>query len=83
MSAFAHSKKKNIKVIQPGLVYVIEWDAGGSTDGAQSGNDDPPSTSGAPLSPTQEREKRRARREKVRDEKAVKSESAVDTVYVA
>jgi hypothetical protein len=28
LSAFAHLKHKNVKVIQPGLVYVIEWGAG-------------------------------------------------------
>jgi OTU domain-containing protein 3 len=28
LSAFAHMTKRNVKVIQPGLVYVIEWDAG-------------------------------------------------------
>jgi hypothetical protein len=30
LSAFAHLTKRNIKVIQPGLVYVIEWHAGES-----------------------------------------------------
>ena len=29
LSAFAHMARRNIKVIQPGLVYVIEWNAGG------------------------------------------------------
>ncbi|KAF7308362.1 OTU domain-containing protein [Mycena chlorophos] len=29
LSAFAHLTRRNVKVIQPGLVYVIEW-AGGS-----------------------------------------------------
>ncbi|TFK37508.1 hypothetical protein BDQ12DRAFT_143460 [Crucibulum laeve] len=29
LSAFAHLTKRNVKVIQPGLVYVIEWAAGG------------------------------------------------------
>ena len=28
LSAFAHLRKRNIKLIQPGLVYVIEWQAG-------------------------------------------------------
>ena len=31
LSAFAHLSKRNIKVIQPGLVYVIEWQAGESS----------------------------------------------------
>jgi len=30
LSAFAHLKRRNVKVIQPGLVYVIEWDCGES-----------------------------------------------------
>ncbi|KAJ7157965.1 hypothetical protein C8R43DRAFT_996504 [Mycena crocata] len=29
LSAFAHLTRRNVKVIQPGLVYVIEWAAGG------------------------------------------------------
>ncbi|EGN92658.1 hypothetical protein SERLA73DRAFT_172753 [Serpula lacrymans var. lacrymans S7.3] len=29
LSAFAHRNHRNVKVIQPGLVYVIQWDAGG------------------------------------------------------
>ncbi|KAI0632709.1 hypothetical protein C8Q77DRAFT_838726 [Trametes polyzona] len=28
LSAFAHMTRRNVKVVQPGLVYVIEWDAG-------------------------------------------------------
>ncbi|KAJ6507481.1 hypothetical protein DFH09DRAFT_1265046 [Mycena vulgaris] len=28
LSAFAHLTRRNVKVIQPGLVYVIEWAAG-------------------------------------------------------
>ncbi|KAF9450993.1 hypothetical protein P691DRAFT_809016 [Macrolepiota fuliginosa MF-IS2] len=27
LSAFAHMARKNVKVVQPGLVYVIEWQA--------------------------------------------------------
>ncbi|KAF7309955.1 OTU domain-containing protein [Mycena indigotica] len=29
LSAFAHLTRRNVKVIQPGLVYVIEWAGGG------------------------------------------------------
>jgi hypothetical protein len=36
LSAFAHLSKRNIKVIQPGLVYVIEWQAGESSTTASS-----------------------------------------------
>jgi hypothetical protein len=28
LSAFAHMAKRDVKVVQPGLVYVIEWAAG-------------------------------------------------------
>ena len=28
MSAFAHMMRRDVKVIQPGLVYVIDWSAG-------------------------------------------------------
>lgn len=28
LSAFAHMTKRNVKVVQPGLVYVIEWASG-------------------------------------------------------
>lgn len=36
LSAFAHLTKRNIKVIQPGLVYVIEWHAGDSSTNSTS-----------------------------------------------
>jgi len=28
LSSFAHMVKRDVKVVQPGLVYVIEWSAG-------------------------------------------------------
>jgi len=36
LSAFAHLSKRNVKVIQPGLVYVIEWNAAGGEEGPTS-----------------------------------------------
>lgn len=36
LSAFAHMTRRNIKVIQPGLVYVIEWRAGGEPSASSS-----------------------------------------------
>lgn len=36
LSAFAHLSRRNIKVIQPGLVYVIEWHAGESSSTSTS-----------------------------------------------
>lgn len=80
LSAFAHLKHKNVKVIQPGLVYVIEWNAGSpikETFGSASDSD-----SHVPTSPAQERQIRRARREKLRETKIAKKAIA-DTVYVA
>lgn len=41
LSAFAHMYRRNVKVIQPGLVYVIEWDAGGNPS---SDEEDKPTT---------------------------------------
>lgn len=89
LSAFAHLKRKNVKVIQPGLVYVIEWNTGSpvkETFTSESENE-----SDTPLSPTHEREQRRARRDKIRESKPSerkpreqpKKSSAADTVYVA
>lgn len=65
LSAFAHMTHRNVKVIQPGLVYVIEWDAGG--DPVTEEDPTPSTQSGA--SPTEDgvqsnREKRRKRSEK-------------------
>lgn len=78
LTAFSHLKKRDVKVIQPGLVYVIEW---------QSGADLSPTRETAPetfetqhseapfVAPLKDREARRLRREKVRDmkEKTAKS----------
>ena len=43
LSAFAHMTRRNIKVVQPGLVYVIEWRAGGDTPAQASSSSAPPS----------------------------------------
>lgn len=87
LSAFAHMTKRNVKVIQPGLVYVIEWDAGGGLNRVESPDLDDPMLD--------EREKRRLRRDKKRAEKekdilgessgsGVDSDGAhVGTIYVA
>lgn len=61
LSAFAHLTRRNVKVIQPGLVYVIEWAAGGdvgaSTHSNASTDDD---------SSLDERERRQQRRDQKR-----------------
>ncbi|KAG8891601.1 hypothetical protein FRC01_014609, partial [Tulasnella sp. 417] len=38
LSAFAHLMRRNVKVIQPGLVYVIEWRTGPNAPGASTAN---------------------------------------------
>ncbi|KAI6118954.1 hypothetical protein EDD16DRAFT_1584177 [Pisolithus croceorrhizus] len=75
---------RNVKVIQPGLVYVIEWNAGGDEADTRARG------SISIQTPTEEvrdeREKRRLRRQQKREEasgEAVQEESPEDTVYVA
>jgi hypothetical protein len=73
LSAFAHLTQRNVKVIQPGLVYVIEWAAGGdiatpATDHASTDED----------SKLGDREKRRLRRDQKRAEKRKHEEDAHD-----
>lgn len=46
LSAFAHMTKRNVKVIQPGLVYVIEWGAACWEDGGSTSAGSGASTSG-------------------------------------
>ena len=69
--------RRNVKVIQPGLVYVIEWDAGG--DPAQETPShspvQPPANLPTPLVDLDDdpslsgREKRRAKRDAKRNDK--------------
>ncbi|KAL7278488.1 hypothetical protein ACG7TL_007487 [Trametes sanguinea] len=86
LSAFAHMTKHNVKVIQPGLVYVIEWDAGGEDEPTREDAAAPTDDSAA-----DSRQKRRQRRERLRaaseknsaaDDEAEAS-SSHGTVYVA
>ncbi|KAG2135368.1 uncharacterized protein EDB93DRAFT_1305322 [Suillus bovinus] len=69
LSAFAHFARRNVKVIQPGLVYVIEWKAGAENDDQSSSQDN-------------EREARRKKRQQQRDEMNDAQESE-GTIYVA
>ncbi|KAG1857704.1 hypothetical protein DFJ58DRAFT_878115 [Suillus subalutaceus] len=69
LSAFAHFARRNVKVIQPGLVYVIEWKAGAENDDQSSSQDN-------------ERDARRKRRQQQRDEMNESQESE-GTIYVA
>lgn len=73
LSAFAHLKRRNVKVIQPGLVYIIEWHTG--VDDASSSADD-----------ADDRDRRRIRRTKQKGDKPAASEpdeATVETIYVA
>ncbi|KAL4070160.1 hypothetical protein V8B97DRAFT_1871712 [Scleroderma yunnanense] len=83
LSAFAHYARRHVKVIQPGLVYIIEWNTG--ADEIETS----PSTRGCPdqmddieMDP---REKRRLRRQQKREmfDEPMPEESPEDTVYVA
>ncbi|KAF8512799.1 hypothetical protein JB92DRAFT_2926390 [Gautieria morchelliformis] len=81
LSAFSHLKRRNVKVIQPGLVYIIEWDCGWGADSP------PPPVQEEPIDETglNEREKRRLRRDRKKLEKEKEAEAAErsGTVYVA
>ncbi|KAG8858923.1 hypothetical protein FRB96_004743 [Tulasnella sp. 330] len=81
LCAFAHLKHRNVKVIQPGLVYVIEWSTGPNDDNplttssassssrsleASSSTSEAASASDAGLTG---RELRRARRERMKEAK--------------
>lgn len=88
LSAFAHMKKCNVKVIQPGLVYLIEWAAGWDPVVAK----DNPTSSSSSLATTlverepivndrsrraARRESKRAERDKVRSDKATTDDEDV------
>lgn len=55
LSAFAHMTRRNVKVIQPGLVYVIEWNAGGCDEGGSVTSGPSTSTTDAPMTPRRSR----------------------------
>jgi len=80
LSAFSHLKCRNVKVIQPGLVYIIEW--GGDADPAPSVAEELIDETGL-----NERDKRRLRRNRKKQEKVqVKALEVAEqggTVYVA
>ncbi|KAL1938353.1 hypothetical protein VTO73DRAFT_11804 [Trametes versicolor] len=86
LSAFAHMTKRNVKVIQPGLVYVIEWDAGGDFADEPAEAETSPSADDTALD---SREKRRQRRERLRSASdkhvwdAGELTTSQGTVYVA
>lgn len=76
LSAFAHMKKCNVKVIQPGLVYLIEWAAGWDAVTAAVAKETSTSSSSSLATTLIEREpimndrsRRAARRESKRSER--------------
>jgi hypothetical protein len=76
-------KKCNVKVIQPGLVYLIEWAAGWDAAAAVAINETPASSSSSLATTIVERESivndrsRRAARRESRREKARVEKSAI------
>lgn len=63
--------RRNVKVVQPGLVYVIEWDAGGDSSPETPPGSPSPSSSTLPAvgsdTTSSGRDKRRAKRDTKRD----------------
>ena len=86
LSAFAHYARRDVKVIQPGLVYVIEWFAGWDPSEIAAASN--PSFE-EPSSPVDNREKRRMKRDKVRADQEKIEHPHTDTsvpqrpIYVA
>ena len=86
LSAFAHFVRRDVKVIQPGLVYVIEWFAG--WDPSEIATTSGPSFESL-SSPIDSREKRRMKRDKVRADQEKIEHVHMDTpvpqrpIYVA
>ncbi|EJD42920.1 cysteine proteinase [Auricularia subglabra TFB-10046 SS5] len=78
LSAFAHCKRRNVKVIQPGLVYIIEWNTGVDDDG---------DAASSPNGDADERDRRRMRRTKEKGAKPALApepeDEAQGTIYVA
>ncbi|KAF4611912.1 hypothetical protein D9613_004015 [Agrocybe pediades] len=50
LSAFAHMMRRNIKVVQPGLVYVIEWRAGEPAASSEASSSSQQASSSKPVS---------------------------------
>ncbi|KAG9004802.1 hypothetical protein FRB94_002051 [Tulasnella sp. JGI-2019a] len=72
LCAFAHLKHRNVKVIQPGLVYVIEWSTGPNAEDVAPSEE--PQSTGASSSTSDpidaglsSRDQRRARRDRVKE----------------
>ncbi|KAF8885637.1 hypothetical protein BD779DRAFT_1532876 [Infundibulicybe gibba] len=85
LSAFAHLMRRNVKVIQPGLVYVIEWAAGGdpAADATPSAST---SSSGAKPDSRADRHTRRDRRppaDKPPEPDGDEQDGDTGTIYVA
>ncbi|KAF8840659.1 cysteine proteinase [Paxillus ammoniavirescens] len=78
LSAFAHFARRNVKVIQPGLVYVIEWNTAGDVITDQS----PSTTIHGDEQLMDVRERRRLRKQQ-QHEGGLEEEDANETIYVA
>ncbi|KAG8908826.1 hypothetical protein FRB99_003064 [Tulasnella sp. 403] len=91
LSAFAHLKRRNVKVIQPGLVYVIEWSTGpnaSSIPSTSATRNEPAASSsdaGAAVSTDSalsSREQRRARRERLKEAKELERRAKLKEVEI-
>ncbi|KAI0027132.1 hypothetical protein K488DRAFT_74786 [Vararia minispora EC-137] len=74
LTAFAHMARRDIKVVQPGLVYIIEWSSGWEPDALAAAASSSSSslstcTSASTLELTDDRSRRAARRERRKAEK--------------
>ncbi|KAI0790173.1 hypothetical protein BC629DRAFT_1512085 [Irpex lacteus] len=88
LSAFAHMTKRNVKVVQPGLVYVIEWDAGGEDEPEEEKAQTQPTVAGEEddTHTLKRRERKRLEREKASTLPPIPQPSeayAANPVYVA
>ena len=94
LTAFAHLKKRDVKVIQPGLVYVIEWMSGADLSPTTSEMPKPPPPASEAITHSS-KDARKVRREKKKElkDQAMKNRqedededaqmTASGTVYVA
>jgi len=83
LTAFAHFKKRDVKVIQPGLVYVIEWAAGAdlsptTSDMPKPGSPEPESDSDRALNSREARKVRREKKKELKNHAANIKQQAVD-----
>ncbi|THH07595.1 hypothetical protein EW145_g3266 [Phellinidium pouzarii] len=90
LTAFAHLKRRDVKVIQPGLVYIIEWTSGADLSPTESEAPVDEQVPATPEASVNDRDARRVRRDKRKDVKAKRTadndgegNSSLGAVFVA